>query len=182
MNWRTDAWQNGFFRKRDDHLVHTTPNHHPPKMDVLPKTVLQIILAARTFGYSSVCFFIYVWLSPHLPAVNSVPETAYLQRRLLSPCYRCTVFVPASNWKVEERIPTKTSIVSLLRRCTLFRRLFEKLKSAYLQRRALSPSWRRCTLLRRLFEKLKSAYLQRRALSPSNRQCTVLCSNDYLKS
>ena len=29
------------------HLVHTTPNHHPSKMDVLPKTYLQIILAVK---------------------------------------------------------------------------------------------------------------------------------------
>ena len=31
------------------HTVHTTPNHHPPKMDmdVLPKTYLQIILASK---------------------------------------------------------------------------------------------------------------------------------------
>ena len=33
----TDAWQNGCFRKVDDHLVHTTPKPPPPKMDVLPK-------------------------------------------------------------------------------------------------------------------------------------------------
>ena len=31
----------------DDHLVHTTPNHHPSKMDVLQKTSLQIIRAAK---------------------------------------------------------------------------------------------------------------------------------------
>ena len=42
MNRRTDALQNGCFRKMDDHLV-----HHSPKMDVLPKTFLQIILAAK---------------------------------------------------------------------------------------------------------------------------------------
>ena len=47
INRRTDAWQYGGLRKMDDHLVHTTPNHHPPKMDVLPKTFLQIILAAN---------------------------------------------------------------------------------------------------------------------------------------
>ena len=34
-----DTWQNGCF--------HTIPNHHPPKMDVLPKVVLQIILSAK---------------------------------------------------------------------------------------------------------------------------------------
>ena len=59
-----------------DHLVHTTPYHHPPKIDVLPKTFLQIILAAKfhcaafkylyvpqetetTLAFSSVCFFFY---------------------------------------------------------------------------------------------------------------------------
>ena len=31
----------------DDHPVHTIPNHHPIKMDVLPKTVVEIILAAK---------------------------------------------------------------------------------------------------------------------------------------
>ena len=58
----------------DDHLVHTTPNPHLLKMDVLPKTFVQIILAAKmaivtlkyvpqtaatTFTFSSVCFFFY---------------------------------------------------------------------------------------------------------------------------
>ena len=33
--------------KMDDLPVNTTPNHHPHKMDVLPKTFLQIILAAN---------------------------------------------------------------------------------------------------------------------------------------
>ena len=47
MNRRTDAWQNGRFIKMFDHPFHTTPNHHPPKMDVLQKTFLQIILAAK---------------------------------------------------------------------------------------------------------------------------------------
>ena len=50
-------------------LVHTTPNYHPPKMDVLLKTFLQIIHAAKssmllvpqtaatTYAFSSACFF-----------------------------------------------------------------------------------------------------------------------------
>ena len=42
-----NAWQNGCFRKMDDHLVHATPNNRPPKLDNLPKTFLQIILAAK---------------------------------------------------------------------------------------------------------------------------------------
>ena len=46
----------------DDHLVHTKPNPHPPKMDVLPKTFFQITLAAKylSFAFSYVCFFFYV--------------------------------------------------------------------------------------------------------------------------
>ena len=31
----------------DDYLVHITPNHHPPKINVLSKTFLQFILAAK---------------------------------------------------------------------------------------------------------------------------------------
>ena len=42
-----DTWRNGYFETMDDLPVHTTPNHHPPKLDVLPKTILQIILAAK---------------------------------------------------------------------------------------------------------------------------------------
>ena len=47
MTRRTDAWQNGCFRKMVDHLVRTPPNHHPPKMDFNSKTFLQIILAVK---------------------------------------------------------------------------------------------------------------------------------------
>ena len=47
MNRRTDAWRNGCLKKVDDHLVCTTPNQHPPKIDVLPKTFLPIILASK---------------------------------------------------------------------------------------------------------------------------------------
>ena len=31
----------------DGHLVHTTTNHYPPKMDILPKDFLQIILHVK---------------------------------------------------------------------------------------------------------------------------------------
>ena len=47
MNRRSDTWQKGCFRKMDDPLVHTTFNHHPPKMYVLPKIVLQVMLVAK---------------------------------------------------------------------------------------------------------------------------------------
>ena len=35
----------------DDPQVHTTPNHQPSKMDVLPKTFLQIILAINELKF-----------------------------------------------------------------------------------------------------------------------------------
>ena len=41
------TWGNGCTGKMDDHSVYTTPNHHPTKMDGLPKTFAQIILAAK---------------------------------------------------------------------------------------------------------------------------------------
>ena len=31
-------------KKKDDHPVHTIPNHHPTKMDVLQRTLDEIIL------------------------------------------------------------------------------------------------------------------------------------------
>ena len=58
----------------DDHPVHTKPNPHPTKIDVLPKTFLQVILgakylvqhssmspqpAATTFAFPSVRFLFY---------------------------------------------------------------------------------------------------------------------------
>ena len=33
--------------KKDDHSIHITPNHHPLKMDGLPKTCYGITLAAK---------------------------------------------------------------------------------------------------------------------------------------
>ena len=35
------------FLHQDDLPVHTIPNNHPTKMDVLPKTLDQIILTAK---------------------------------------------------------------------------------------------------------------------------------------
>ena len=34
------TWGKGCFEQMNDYPVHTTPNHHPPKMDVLPKSFL----------------------------------------------------------------------------------------------------------------------------------------------
>ena len=44
----------------DDHLVPTTLNHHPPKLNVLPKTFLQIILPVKWLECG-----IQVWTSPN---------------------------------------------------------------------------------------------------------------------
>ena len=46
MNRKTATWWNGCF-KIVDHLAHTIPNQYPTKMDILPKTFVQIILAAK---------------------------------------------------------------------------------------------------------------------------------------
>ena len=80
-NWFS-LWQCGCFRKMDNPLVHTTPNHHHPKMDVLPKTFLQISeafkyvpqTAATTFHFSSVCFFFYHFSSPSFPLQLCLPS------------------------------------------------------------------------------------------------------------
>ena len=47
MNRIKATLRNGCFEKMDAHPVLTIPNHHPTKMDVLPKNVVQIILAAK---------------------------------------------------------------------------------------------------------------------------------------
>ena len=39
VNRRLNTWRNGCFGKMDDHPVHTTPNHHPPKWMFLKKNV-----------------------------------------------------------------------------------------------------------------------------------------------
>ena len=64
MNRITVTWQNGCFDKMDAHPVHTIPNHHTSKIDVLQKSYVQIILpaafkyvpqpTATTFAFSSV--------------------------------------------------------------------------------------------------------------------------------
>ena len=53
-----DTWRNGCLEKINDHWAHTAPNHHPHKMDVLPKTFLQIIIAAKWLVQHLVLFHI----------------------------------------------------------------------------------------------------------------------------
>ena len=47
------SWQHGCFENMDDLPVHTIPSHHTTKMDGLPKTFVQIILAAKWLGRHS---------------------------------------------------------------------------------------------------------------------------------
>ena len=47
MNIITATSRNGCFEKMNVHPVHTIPNHHPTKKDVLQKFFVQIILAAK---------------------------------------------------------------------------------------------------------------------------------------
>ena len=42
------TWRNECFEKMAIHPVHTTPNHRPSKMDVLPKNSVQIIIAVTS--------------------------------------------------------------------------------------------------------------------------------------
>ena len=84
MNRRTDAWQNGCFRKMDDHLVHTTPNHHPPKMDVLPKTFLQIILASKWLVWHSSTSPKQQWRP--LPSLLSVSSSMRMELTAIACC------------------------------------------------------------------------------------------------
>ena len=70
MNNITYAWQNGRFRKMEDHLDYTTPNHHPPKMNFLPKF----------FSSNHPC----CWMTNS--AFKYVPQTV-LRRPLPSVCF-----------------------------------------------------------------------------------------------
>ena len=38
----TATWRNGCYGKMDDHPVHTIPNHHPTKIDVLPNRDVNV--------------------------------------------------------------------------------------------------------------------------------------------
>ena len=83
---RTDIWQNGCFGNVDDHRVHITPNHQPPKMDVLLKTILHIILVAKKAIVAFMYDFssdILVFTSPKqqqrsLPSLLSDSSSIYL--------------------------------------------------------------------------------------------------------
>ena len=53
MNKIKATWWIGCIEKMDDHPVQALPIHHPTKMDVLPKTFIQIILAAKWHSSTS---------------------------------------------------------------------------------------------------------------------------------
>ena len=58
LNRRMDTQRNGCFEKIDDHLVHTIPNRHPRKKDVLPKMFFKSsrrLISSAAFKYSTVC-------------------------------------------------------------------------------------------------------------------------------
>ena len=75
----------------DDHRDYTTPNHHPPRMDVLQKAFLQIILAARWLGrrrntsplqhsddlYLRFCLILLLWKGrTETPVWTAAPQLA----------------------------------------------------------------------------------------------------------
>ena len=55
MNRRTNTWRNGCFGKINDLPVHISPNHHPPKMNVLSKK-LFFKSSLPLNGYCSIQF------------------------------------------------------------------------------------------------------------------------------
>ena len=89
----TATWRNGYFGEMVVHLVHAIPNHHLTKIDVLPKTFVQIILAAKWLGrhsstytssnkqqrplpFSSIVILLLCRILPHL--YTNTPFSYYL--------------------------------------------------------------------------------------------------------
>ena len=58
MNREMATWRNECFGKMDTHVVHTIPNHHPTKMNVRPKIVVKIILAAKVLVRHSTTYLL----------------------------------------------------------------------------------------------------------------------------
>ena len=86
----------------NDHLVTTIPNHHLTKIDVLPKTFVQIILAAKWLGrhsstytssnkqqrplpFSSIVILLLCRILPHL--YTNTPFSYYLLYSVYSTLY-----------------------------------------------------------------------------------------------
>ena len=86
INRITATWRNGCFGKMDDYPLLTIPKHHLARMDVLTKTFVQIILAAKqmasaafkatTFAFSSVFIFL-LWCGLHENATVYIYRSAY---------------------------------------------------------------------------------------------------------
>ena len=82
----------GVWKMKDQH-AYTIPNYHPTKMDVLPKTFFQIVLAAnwlvqhsRTYPQPTATTFAFAALSIEVVAVPS------LSIYILSYCIVYTVY------------------------------------------------------------------------------------------
>ena len=113
---RKDTWWNEFFGKMDDHPVHTTQSHHPPKINVLPITFLQIILAAkclvRHWSTSSsdnlclpFCLILILWSQPR-KLYNPTPPTTnfnYQRRHLHVGCRQLFIEFDTSESRIGSR-------------------------------------------------------------------------------
>ena len=110
-NIRTDTWRNGRFRS--SRLHHTNPP--PSKMDVLPKTFLQIILAVK-------------WLVRHSSTVHTSPKE---QRRPLPSLlfYSSSIQLPRgeehgeSPYKVSIHFRLKLVHLNKLKHCIAYKYL-----------------------------------------------------------
>ena len=87
----TATWRNGSFGKLNDHLVLTKPNHQHSKMDVLPKTFVQIILAAK-------------WLVRHSSTSPNQQRRPLSSLLSLSFFYSMTSTGPATNLMIKLRV------------------------------------------------------------------------------
>ena len=71
--------------KTNDHLVLSKPNHHPTKIDVLSKTLIQIILAAKWL----------VWHSSTFPKQQRRPLPSFLSvSSSMTVLYLFILFIP----------------------------------------------------------------------------------------
>ena len=119
MNRRTEAWQNGCFRKIIDHLVNSTPDHHPPKnfssiilatvvrySSTSPKQLRQLFFLSLTLATSFLLlhsFFFYILLLLSFPCPSpfylllsifrSSYPSLYLWRFCLCCFFLCTFFL-----------------------------------------------------------------------------------------
>ena len=112
----------------DDHPVHTIPNHHSTKMDVLPKTLIQIRLAAkwqgRAFKYTSPKQQRRPW--PALLSLSffygknySIPVEHHIQREL-------SHFSKVSQYNAKDQDKTWTAVGTRKSKTCFRNRVFDK--------------------------------------------------------